>query len=252
MWLYATLLLFASCCFAQQTPFTVQDGFAFTNSWPHVPAIEENTPLGRITLGDASNGLCGGMVFTALDFFYAQMSVPSSDKNPGSQSPLFKYIVRRLIDSWDLPIGVVQYYQWMNFPDSDETISVFGHTITVRRGIAWHTVQQQWPDVRKNLDSGLPVPLGLVTVKSSDPRQLSRCHQVLARGYTIQTDNNNGDTVVVLHVYDPNSGQRQTHITFSISHPTQQTEFSHNVNIAEPIRGFFVTPYTPSQPPTFG
>jgi len=48
------------------------NGFHFINSWPSEPDIVVNVPaLGRVAVGDASNGLCGGMVFAVRDFFEA-------------------------------------------------------------------------------------------------------------------------------------------------------------------------------------
>lgn len=43
-------------------------GFAFVNSWPSEPAVVLTTPFGKIGVGNASAGLCGGMVFAALDY----------------------------------------------------------------------------------------------------------------------------------------------------------------------------------------
>ena len=48
------------------------NGLHFTNSWPPEPDIIVNVPpLGNVTIGDASNGLCGGMVYTVMDVFQA-------------------------------------------------------------------------------------------------------------------------------------------------------------------------------------
>ena len=44
------------------------NGFAFENSWPSEPAVSVETAFGPINIGDASAGLCGGMVFAALDY----------------------------------------------------------------------------------------------------------------------------------------------------------------------------------------
>src|SRR6185437_8999559 len=48
-----------------------QDAFAFTNSWPSAPAVTVQTPFGQVGIGNADNGLCGGMVFAALDYWHA-------------------------------------------------------------------------------------------------------------------------------------------------------------------------------------
>ena len=43
-------------------------GFHFPNSWPHIPLREINFAAQvKLTIGDAANGLCGGMSFTVAD-----------------------------------------------------------------------------------------------------------------------------------------------------------------------------------------
>src|SRR5712691_6252669 len=101
-----------------------RDGFAFTNSWPDAPAVTVPTPFGQVGIGNAANGLCGGMVFAALDYWIARQAPPKARPAPGV--PLYKFIVRRLVDSWHVPAGVVEYYQWMNLPDGDVSASVLG------------------------------------------------------------------------------------------------------------------------------
>jgi hypothetical protein len=218
------------------------DGFAFTNSWPSAPAVSVPTPFGDIGIGNAAAGLCGGMVFAALDYWYAGASPPASQPAPGT--PLYQFIVRRLIDSWHIPAGVAEYYQWMNLPDGDNDLSIFGHTLVTQRGVSWRTIEQQWPQIMASIDGGQPAPLGLVTVASANPGMLGDNHQVLAYGYQI------AGTEVTVRVYDPNSGQDDgVFIKFGTSAPTAATTFSNNINIGFPVRGFFLTAYAPAAPP---
>src|SRR5450756_534411 len=51
-------------------------GFHFPNRFPHVPDLKINVLGQQIAIGDAANGLCGGMVFTARDYFEAGISIP--------------------------------------------------------------------------------------------------------------------------------------------------------------------------------
>ena len=56
--------------------------------------------------------------------------------------------------------------------------------------------------------------------------------------------------MVAVSVYDPNSGQDDTiQIWFDASAPTQATTFSHDLNLASPVRGFFLSAYSPASPP---
>jgi len=214
------------------------NGLWFTNSWPPQPDIVVDVPpFGQVAIGDARNGLCGGMVFTVRDVFEAGQP-PLTNPQPSQGQPLFDYIVRRLFDSFNLPGGVLKYMEWMNTPDHDTGIGPF-----VRRGLAWRTIIDEGPRVQADIDSGHPSPLGLVTVASVNPGDLGQNHQVLAYGYDLV-----GNTMT-LRVYDPNSGaDDNVRVSFDVSNPTHTTPIAHNVNIAHPIRGFFRVDYVFADP----
>jgi hypothetical protein len=217
-------------------------GFAFANDWPSQPAFTRPTPFGTIALGDASAGLCGGMVFAAVDYWRAGVTPPG--ERPAAGAQLYRFIVDRLVDSWHLPTGIVQYFQWMNLPDGDATFTMLRRRVLIERGLAWRTIKVQWPSVARDLDRGVPVPLGVVTVRSSDPHDLAQNHQVLAYDYT------RSGTAVTVAVYDPNrADQDDIIIRFDIATPTEPTTFAHNLGIAHPVRGFFRAAYSPSDLP---
>src|SRR6188472_4271640 len=100
-----------------------RNGFAFTNAWPSQPAVTVETHFGPIAIGNAASGLCGGMVFVALDRWYAGAALPTT--RPAAGQPLYRQIVQRLIDSWDLPAGVAHYYDCMILPDGDRSVVLF-------------------------------------------------------------------------------------------------------------------------------
>jgi hypothetical protein len=208
-----------------------RDGFGFANSWPEGPAVRLRTPIGELGIGNAARGLCGGMVFASLDYWHAGHRPPSSLPAPGS--PLFRFIVRRLIRSWRIPVGVARYYYWMTVPDDDTPR---------RRGLWSRSVRRHWPRISAQLAAGEPVALGIVTVASPNPLQLGHNHQVLA--YACQTDG----TAVTLRIYDPNSGPADdVYIKFDAA--AAGAGFTHTIDIGRPVRGFFVTPYSPLTPP---
>jgi hypothetical protein len=217
-------------------------GLAYTNSWPSQPAVVRQTPFGAITLGNAARGLCGGMVFAALDYWHAGVLPP--ERRPAAGTAAYTHIVDRLVDSWHIPAGVAQYYQWMNLPDADTGFDVLGRHVLVERGLAWRTITVQWRQVRTDLDHGTPVALGVVTVDSADPRDLGLNHQVLAYGYDLDGSN------VTLNVYDPNRGRRDdAAIRFDTRNPQRRTTFSHTLGLNRPLRGFFRTAYQAATPP---
>ena len=220
------------------------NGLHFVNSFPHEPVVTVEIPLfGKIAIGDASGGLCGGMAFTVRDVFEAKSRAPIPDTTPpGPDTPLFKYLADRLIDSFDLPkAGFMKYYAWMTSPDHDTG------PILVRRGLAWKTIMEEWPHrIRQSLDAGQLCVLGLVTVASVNPADLGRNHQVLAYGYDLGGSNN-----LTLLIYDPNTPVAQAdgvRISLSLANPTTTTPITHNVAISEPIRGFFGVDYAYRDP----
>jgi hypothetical protein len=108
-------------------------------------------------------------------------------------------------------------------------------------GVSARTAERQWLRVRALLDGGHPAPLGVVTMASARPWLLGRNHQVLAYGYEVR------GSWVTLRVYDPNSGPSdEVAIRFD---PAATATFRHNINIGWPVRGFFLTGYSPVTPP---
>ncbi len=222
------------------------NGLHFTNSFPSEPDLTFDLPgIGRIPIGDASNGLCGGMVFTVRDVFETRGLAPVPDvAQPAPGSPLFRYIVDRLIASFDIPhLGFMKYYDWMLTPDGD---AAWPPLIT-RRGVAWRTIVEEWPArIQPELDAGRLCCLGLVTVASPNPAELGHNHQVMAYGYDLDGAGN-----LALHVYDPNTAQDQADtvtISLSLLDPEHATPIHHNVGIGSPIRGFFRTDYSYANP----
>jgi hypothetical protein len=211
------------------------NGLHYPNSWPSEPDITIATPFGSIPIGDASNGLCGGMAFAAADLFVSKRLPPVTTQNPPANSPAFDYIVRRLIDSFNIPAGVAEYYEWMVLSRQDVGFGLVIH------GTSYRTVEEELPKVRQSIDHGMPCPLGLILVNSTNPADLGKNHQVLAYAY-----NDLGSTTTV-SVYDSNVPDTEVTIAFSTSHPELGTTFAYSGNEAE-LFGFFTVPYRPADP----
>jgi hypothetical protein len=215
-----------------------RDAFAFTNSWPSQPGVVVSLADRSIRIGDAARGLCGGMVFAALDYWHAGLPPPA--ERPAAGSPLYQFIVHRLIDSWRIPAGVGRYYWWMNVPDVDFGPGRPAGGSLRRPGVWRRSVERQWPLIRASIDAGQPAALGVVTMASARPWLLGHNHQVLAYDYGL------AGTEVHIAVYDPNSGpDDQVRIVFD----TGGGAFEHNLSIAWPVRGFFRTRYSAAIPP---
>jgi hypothetical protein len=179
-----------------------------------------------VALGDAANGLCGGMVYAVRDLYEAHRTPPSDTAPPGDGTSFFTYLTDRLIQSFDLPEGPLRYYQWMSLPDEDTWVS---------RGVWSMTTREEWPKVRDQLDRGKLCPLGLIRTRSQAPADLGKNHQALAYGYDV------GDPpgVVRIFLYDPNHPDEDVTLSFDPSLAAGAFTYS----TGELTRGFFLTSY---------
>jgi hypothetical protein len=221
--------------------FLPSRSFQFGNDFAKRPDLFVDTPFGRIPIGDAANGLCGGMAFAARDYFDAKQPVPAGSTPPDS-GPLFDFLVRRLFDSFDLPGGVVRYMELMNpgLPDHETDLSRAG---LAPRGRSWRMVVEEWPQIKAELDAGHLCPLGLVLVKSADPMQLGKNHQVTAYGYELTGSD------LSIHIYDPNAPSNDAvRMTLSLAQP----EATKTVLLGStPVYSFFRSKYAFAAPPNF-
>jgi hypothetical protein len=217
-------------------------GFHFANAFPHVPVRRIGIPgVIEVPIGDASNGLCGGMVFAARDYFEAGRPPPPATESPSSGS-LFDYLVRRLFDSFNLPTGPLEYLKLMNprLPDGETMLTRLG---LLPHGRAWRTIRTEWPAIRAGIDAGHPVPLGLVRAKSENPFDLKFNHQVLAYGYEVTGE------VATLLIYDPNLPDRDdVSLSFPLGDPTRPVRIEASP-AGPPVYALFTVRYTAVPPP---
>jgi len=236
-------------------------GFHFSNStFPSVPDLRINILGQEIAIGDASKGLCGGMVFAARDYFEAGMAIPPDTTNPSS-GVLFDFIVRRLFDSFNLllppppppvppfifftptpPFGPGPLtYMWLMDPALPDHETVASNTNFAPHGRAWVMINDEWPKVQADINSGHVSPVALVEVKSLDPTQMGHNHQVLAYGY----DLDGGD--LAIRIYDPNYPDDDTLVlSLSIADPQHTTPVVHSAG--DTVWCFFRPVYVPVLP----
>jgi hypothetical protein len=195
----------------------------------------------ELAIGDASNGLCGGMAFAARDYFEAQRR-PPSDTSPPENGPLFDYLVDRLFDSFELPRGPVRYLTLMN-PALADHETLWSRLRLAPHGRAWLMAKGEWPKVRQEVDAGHPSPLGLVRVRSVNPFDLKENHQVLVYGYALET------TAVTLYLYDPNRpGDDDVRLTVGLGDPPLPASPMSNPP-SRPVVSFFRVGYRQGSPP---
>jgi len=206
-------------------------GFRFTNQFPanteHARVRVGNTVM---AIGDAANGLCGGMVYAVRDYFHAGIAIPQHRQGPLS-GPLYEYIVRRLYDSFALPLGWTEYLRLMS------TACTAGD----RASTAYFTSLDR---IRTDLQNGAPSPIGLIQVSTDDPTKVGQNHQVLVYGLE------RTGRQVTLRIYDPNFPVRDD-ITMSFDTSQTPANFRYSVTLGGSgrILSFFSHQYVSQQPP---
>jgi hypothetical protein len=198
-------------------------GFRFKNEFPVMPYFTIN----GVPIGNASNGMCGGMVYAVRDYFEAGYLAPPPNATPPAGGPLFDYLSRRLFDSFNLPAGPAKYLDLMH---------------PLRQGRAWVMIVEEWPKIKADLDQGRLSPLALIRTIDINAFNMGKNHQVLAYGYSL-----NGNDLVI-NVYDPNyAGNDHITISLNIGDPQHTTPVSYSTG--EEMYCFFRTDYTYAAPP---
>jgi hypothetical protein len=233
------------------TPFRPSlHGFKFTNWWPAgTTALKVDLGITTLGIGDASNGLCGGMVFAALDYYLAGMTVPQQTVAPAKEGvPLFDYFVSRLINSFDIPAFPARLFAIMapTYPDTDQGVLEPVGLMTGRSAIM---VREAWPAIKQWVDAGVPMPICVLEVKDTfDLTELQNNHQILVWGYYVD------GTWLTLAVYDPNQPQNDgVTLTLNIGRTDVMIPVTPNPPASaggmKPIWCFLSMAYQKTQPP---
>lgn len=194
----------------------------FSNAWPHLPLLTIQTPFGPINLGDTALGVCGGMCYVARDLAEIHALPPTTTTAPSTTNdPVFQYTVARFFDS--MTVGAVAtYYALMDpaLPDHETDLSQIG---LAPHGRAWVMINEAWPKIQADIDSGHTSPIGLVLTKSLNPADLGLNHVVVVFGYDLV------GTDLTLHIYDPNFANNDSQtIKLSIADPLHTTTVTSN------------------------
>jgi hypothetical protein len=185
-------------------------GFAFINNFP-----DGYWQFGFLRFATA--GLCGGMSFTALDYYWAGQPVPSRTDVPSATSdPLGQYINARQQQSVESNLG-----GW-----AVQVLNPDDHALHY-----WAT-HDEWNKIKASIDAGNPVPLGLGIYLNG-----GASHQVIAVGYR------EGAQERWILTCDPNLPRREgfLHLPPGALHWRDQA--------GGDWRGYFVSAYSPGSPP---
>lgn len=141
-----------------------------------------------------TSGLCGGMVYTAMDYYTAGRPVPAQDYKPAVQTSLHDYIYDRQVVSITA--------------NADKWAELGFNPFGARNGEFFRWGLQGFnggrlEELRTRIDRGQPVPLGLWHYDGAKGGD----HQVLAIGYDLgryRGDLGAHQEDLRIFVYDPN------------------------------------------------
>lgn len=176
-------------------------GFAFSNTF----SVE--LPIPGIN-GPTMSGLCGGMVYSALDYFNSGMSIPKQTFRPAVKTPLHDYIYRRQVTS--LAENADKWTELFVNPFGWRSDEFFNWGLQGSNG-------GRIEELKSMIDSGKPVPLGLFAPGSGGA---APHHQVLAIGYDMgryKGDLGEYKEDFKLFVYDPNHPEKMMILVPNVS-----------------------------------
>jgi hypothetical protein len=215
-------------------------GLKFANSWPHDPDLTLRLQGQFIFgIGDAANGLCGGMSFVTADHHIANVPIWPDAAAPAAESPHFKTIVSRQLESLRWGLLPFRFYSMMAFRPE---VPTFLSRLLGRTPQATAAIRDEWPKIRAGLDAGNLVNIGLVRASGNDPRKLTSNHQVLAYGYALESPS------LRIAIYDPNHpGDDTVELQIEIAPDGRVGKLAQSTG--ETLCAFFQYPYE-NKPPT--
>jgi hypothetical protein len=215
-------------------------GWHFSNGrWPSVPN-RKITLLPGITIpvGKASNGMCGGMTYGAIDYFIAGQPIPARTSNPPALGdPDFDFISQRLWDSFHLddPLGASAlhtYVAYMTCGPKDRA------RVTIKKAL---------PVIRASIARQVPAALGLIGAGAGAGDVAAVCsnlgknHQVAAYFYQ------RSGRIVTLGIYDCNMPNDDSVFIRIDADNLDRPDITHNTSMSE-LLAFFETSYRPASP----
>ena len=145
-----------------------RNGFHFANAFAHSPIRRfQLGSIAALDIGDAANGLCGGMSFSTADLHLAGLTPPPDVSPPRAGTPAHAYIVERQIASFDDGRVPLRFFSLMSptRPERESTMAtLLGMVRLDRHSRTWVMIHDEWPRIRTDLDAGRLSMLGLVRV----------------------------------------------------------------------------------------
>lgn len=160
-------------------------------------------------------GMCGGMVFSAMDYYFDQIKLPNYKTVEELPLSYTKYLWKRQTQSVSISVllKIIQFA-----------------TLSVSKSMQ-KTIQVELPKIMERLHDGLPAPI--VIIRSSLFQNPTHNHQVLVTGYV-----DNGSSLD-LEIYDPNHPKINPMLSIYLL-----PEYLITQSTGEPIRGLFLNKYS--------
>jgi hypothetical protein len=203
-------------------------GFHFANDF--VDKIVTIPGFGEV----ATDGRSGGMAYAVLDYWFAGLPVPTHRPEdfpdravPEDGSRLADYLYKRLFDSF-ASWSARQFVTWTLAAD---------HASWSYPGVTAWTKEVELPRLRRSIDAGRPVVLGLVAAR--DLAEVARNRQVVAYGY-----DEDGAGAIRVQVYDSHHPDQEVVLSTGPGNPQVDSSASGG-----PWRGLFVQDYVTERPP---
>ena len=147
-------------------------------------------------------GLCGGMVYAALDYYYANMQIPQQTYAPSNRYPLHSFIYNRQANSAQ-ESNADRWAELGVNPGGIRNSEFFGW------GILMRNAGDRMNELKTMIDSGKPAPMGLFHSDEVERHGYYKGgdHQVLAIGYDFGKYKGDEGTFLddfKIYVSDPN------------------------------------------------
>ncbi len=186
-------------------------GYSFSNRFE----FKGFSKIVKIIKSNFIYGMCGGMVFSAMDYYFDQNKLPGYRAVNELPLSYTKYLWKRQTQSVSISV-LFKIIKFASFSTS-KSIKI--------------TIQDELPKILEKLHDGLPAPI--VIIRSSLFQNPTHNHQVLVTGYE-----HNGSNLD-LELYDPN--HPQVNPVLSICH---YPEYLITQSTGEPVRGIFLNKYS--------
>jgi len=182
-----------------------------------------------------SYGLCGGMAWSALDYFNAGRPTPRHITSPPTRpegAVLRDYIWKRLIDGMvaGVALTTIEWIAFMKFGIQGGSEEILRRTT------------REWEALKAHIDAGTPWPIVLIGTTDNPMHD----HHVLAYGYSDFRDGTG-----FLRLYDPNHHGQEAVWFLDFRQKTLVANEGISANSERgPLQGFFCSSYTAAVPPT--